>query len=178
MPTSSGARSVRSAAFAACAVGLALGAHATAGGGVPDLLVLLLLGVLVEAASSTFARRPRGALATALALLSVQVVLHSAFMMAAPAHMAHGSHLHSPSMVVAHGIAALILGVLLARGERQITCVARLLVPVALLRPFRPLPVRRLVIAAPVDVPRLRPAVTLHDLSRRGPPDRCLATRT
>ena len=178
MPTSSGARSARSAAFAACAVGLAFGAHVTVGGEVPGFLPLLLLGVLVEAASSTFARRPRGPLATGVALLSAQVVLHGAFMMAAPAHMAHGSHLPSPSMVVAHGIAALVLGVLLARGERLITCVARLLVPVALLRPFRSPPVRRLVLAAPVDVPRLRPAVTLHDLSRRGPPDRSLATRT
>jgi hypothetical protein len=159
-------------------VGLALGAHVTVGGDVPGLLPLLLLGVLVEAASSTFARRPRGAIATAVALLSAQVVLHGAFVMAVPAHMGHGNHLPSPPMVVAHGIAALVLGVLLARGERLITRVARVLVPVALLRPFRPLPARRLVIAAPGEVPRLRPAVTLHDLSRRGPPERCLATRT
>jgi hypothetical protein len=178
MPTSSGAASVRSAAFAAGAVGLSLGAHVTGGGEVPDVLALLLLGVLVEAASSTFARRPRGAIATAGALLAAQVVLHGAFVIAAPAHVAHGNHLPSPSMLVAHTVAALVLGVLLARGERLITRVARVLVPVAVLRPFRPLPVRRLVIAAAGDVPRLRPAVTLHDLSRRGPPDRCPATRT
>jgi hypothetical protein len=177
MPTSSGARSVRSTAFAGCAVGLALGAHVTAGGEVPDLLPLLLLAVLAEAASSTFARRPRGAIATAVALLSAQVVLHGAFMMAVP-HTVHVSHLPSPPMLVAHGIAALVLGVLLARGERLIRRVARVLVPVALLRPFRPLPVRRLVIAASSDAPRLRPSVTVHDLSRRGPPEGRLATRT
>ncbi|WP_433281396.1 hypothetical protein ACQPZA_14710 [Pseudonocardia xinjiangensis] len=176
MPTSSGARRVRSAAFAACAVGLALGAHVTAGGEAPDVTLLLVLGVLVEAASSTFARRPRGAIATAVALLSAQVALHGSFMIAGPAHAAHVSHLPSPPMLVAHGLAALVLAVLLVRGEQLITRVARVLVPVALLRPFRPLPVRRLMIVPPGDVPRPRPTVTLHDLSRRGPPDRCLAT--
>jgi hypothetical protein len=93
MPTASDARSVRSGAFAVSAVSLSLGAHVTAGGDVPVVPLLLLLVALVDAASSTFARRPRGPIATAVALLAAQVVLHGAFMFAAPAHAAHvGRH--------------------------------------------------------------------------------------
>jgi hypothetical protein len=178
MPTASGARSVRSVAFAASAVSLSLGAHATAGGDVPDVPLLLLLVALVDAASSTFARRPRGPIATAVALLAAQVLLHGAFMFAAPAHAAHADHFPSLSMVVAHGIAAFVLAALLSHGERLITHVARVLLPVALLRPFRPLPATWLVVAVPSEVPPLRLAATLHDLSRRGPPDTSPAART
>jgi hypothetical protein len=180
MPTASGARSVRSVAFAVSAVSLSLGAHATAGGDVPDVPLLLLLIALVDAVSSTFARRPRGPTATAVALLAAQVVLHGAFMFAAPAHAAHAAHaghLHSLPMLVAHGIAAFVLAVLLSHGERLITHVARVLLPVALLRPFRPLLATRLVVAVPSDVPPLRLAATLHDISRRGPPESSLAAR-
>jgi len=177
MPTGSGARSARSVAFAVSAVSLSLGAHATAGGDVPDVPLLLLLVALVDAASSTLARRPRGPVATAVALLSAQVVLHGAFMFAAPDHAAHAGHLPSLPMVVAHGIAAFVLAVLLSHGERLITHVARVLLPVALLRPFRPLLATRLVVAVPSDVPPLRLAATLHDISRRGPPESSLAAR-
>jgi hypothetical protein len=177
MPTASGARSVRSGAFAVSAVSLSLGAHVTAGGDVPVIPLLLLLVALVDASSSTFARRPRGPIATAVALLAAQVVLHGAFMFAAPAHAAHAGHLHSLPMLVAHGIAAFVLAVLLSHGERLITHVARVLLPVALLRPFRPLPATRLVVAVPSDVPPLRLAATLHDLSRRGPPESSLVAR-
>jgi hypothetical protein len=176
MPTGSGARSARSVAFAVSAVSLSLGAHATAGGDVPDVPLLLLVA-LVDAASSTLARRPRGPVATAVALLSAQVVLHGAFMFAAPDHAAHAGHLPSLPMVVAHGIAAFVLAVLLSHGERLITHVARVLLPVALLRPFRPLLATRLVVAVPSDVPPLRLAATLHDISRRGPPESSLAAR-
>jgi hypothetical protein len=178
MLTSSGARSVRSAAFAVSAVGLSLGAHVTAGGEIPVVPLLLLLVAHVDAASSAFARRPRGPIATAVALLTAQVVLHGAFMVAAPAHAAHTHDIHSPRMLVAHGIAASVLAVLLSRGEQLIANVARVLLPVALLRPFRPLPASRLVVAVPSDVPPMRLAATLHDLSRRGPPDRSPAART
>jgi hypothetical protein len=176
MPTSSGARSVRSAAFAFSAVGLSLGAHVTAGGEVPIVPHLLLLVALVEAASARFACRPRGPVATAVALLAAQAVLHAAFMLAAPTHVAHVDHLPSPPMLAAHGITATVLAVVLAHGERLITRVARALVPVALLRPFQPLPVSRPVTATAIDVPRLRLAATLHDLSRRGPPSVATAT--
>jgi hypothetical protein len=181
MFTSSGARRVRSTAFAVSAVGLTLGAHATAGGELPAVPLLLLLIALVEAASSTFARRPRGPIPTASALLSTQVVLHGAFALAAPPHAGHSSHvshLPSVSMVVAHGIAALVLAFLLSHGERLIKRVGRLLLPVALLRPFRPRPASRLVVVVPRDVPPLRLAASLHDISRRGPPNPSLAART
>jgi hypothetical protein len=177
VPTTSGACRARSAAFAASAVGLTLGAHVTAHGEPPGVPFLLLVVALVEALSSTFARRPRGPVATAAALLMAQVVLHVAFVLAAPAHAVHGEHLSSRPMLVAHGIAAVVLAVLLSRGERLITHVARLFLPVALLRPFRPVAVSRLVVAASSHVP-LRLKASLHDISRRGPPSRPLAART
>jgi hypothetical protein len=177
VPTTSGACRARSAAFAASAVGLTLGAHVTAHGEPPGVPFLLLVVVLVEAMSSTFARRPRGPFATAAALLTAQVVLHVAFVLATPGHAVHGDHLSSRPMLVAHGIAAVVLAVLLSRGERLIAHVARLFLPVAVLRPFRPVAVGRLVVAASNHVP-LRLRASLHDISRRGPPSRPLAART
>jgi hypothetical protein len=178
MATSSGARRLRSVAFAASAVGLTLGAHVTAHGEPPDVLFLLMLVALVDAVSSTFARRPRGPVATAAALLTTQVVLHVAFVLAAPAHAAHAEHVLSAPMLAAHGVAAVVLAVLLSHGERLVSHVARVLLPVAVLRPFRPLPVTRPAVAAvPNDVP-LGLGACLHDISRRGPPNRSLAART
>jgi hypothetical protein len=80
-------------------------------------------------------------------------------------------------MLVAHGIAALVLAVLLNHGERVITRIARALVPVALLRPFRPRSATRPMVAIPTDGPALRLAASLHDLSRRGPPHHGLLAR-
>lgn len=181
MPTSSGAHRVRSTAFAVSAVGLALGAHATAGGEPPVLPLLVLLVALVDAASSTFARRSRSPLATAAALLTAQVVLHGAFTLAGPVHAGHAAHAgHLPSvlMLVAHGIAALVMAFLLSHGERLIRRITRVLVPVAVLRPFRPRPATGPVVDVPTDVPSLRLPSSLHDLSRRGPPHRVLLART
>jgi hypothetical protein len=175
--TSSGARRLRSAAFAASAVGLTLGAHVTAHGEPPDVLFVLVLVALVDAMSSAFARRPRGPLATTAALLMSQVVLHIAFVLAAPAHAAHAEHVLSAAMLAAHGIAAVVLAVLLSHGERLVSHVARVLLPVAVLRPFRVLPVSRsVIVAVPSDVP-LGLGVCLHDISGRGPPNRSLAAR-
>lgn len=178
MSPSSGARRLRSAAFAASAVGLTLGAHVTAHGEPPDVLLLLLLVALVDATSSTFTRRPRGPVATAAALLVTQAVLHLAFVLATPAHSAHAEHVPSLPMLVAHGIVAVVLAVVLSHGERLISHVARVLLPVAVLRPFRPLPVSRLVVAVvPDDVPRGLGACP-RDISRRGPPNRAPAAHT
>ncbi len=175
MSTSSGARRLRSAAFSASAVGLTLGAHVTAHGEPPDVLSLLVLVVLVDVVSSTFGRRPRGPVATSAALLMTQVVLHVAFVLAAPAH---GEHVLSAPMLAAHGVAAVVLAVLLSHGERLIGHAAGVLLPVAVLCPFRAVPVSRVVVAAVTrDVP-LRLGACLHDISGRGPPRRPHAAPT
>ena len=164
-------------AFAASAVGLTAGAHVTGGGEPPDIPQLLLLVALGEGVSARFARRPRGPLATAAALLTTQVVLHFAFAFATPAHVAHLGHTPSLPMLVAHGLAAVVLGALLSHGERLIARVLRALLPVAVLRPFRASPGSRLLVVAPRDVP-FRLGVSLHDISGRGPPSTSLAART
>jgi hypothetical protein len=166
-------------AFAASAVALGLGAHATAGGELPPLPLLVPLVVLVEAMSSTFARRPRGPLATAAALLASQLGLHAAFAFAAPTHAVHVGHVPTLEMLLAHGVAALVLAATLSRGEELISHAAGLLLPVAVLVPFRPGPPSfRLPVAAPGHRVPLRLGASLHDISRRGPPRRRSAART
>lgn len=178
MSTSSGARRLRSAAFAASAVALTLGAHVTAHGEPPDVLFLLVLVAPVDVMSSAFGRRPRGVVATTAALLTTQVLLHGAFVLAAPAHAAHTQPVPSAAMLAAHGIAAVLLAVLLSHGERLVGHAAGVLLPVAVLRPFRPSPVSRpAVVALPAEVPPLLGA-RLHDISMRGPPSRFPAART
>jgi hypothetical protein len=175
--TSGGVRRFRSCAFAASAVALALGAHVTAHGAPPDALLLLLLVALGDGVSSTYARRPRGPVATAAALVTTQLVLHVVFVLAAPDHGAHADHVLTLPMLVTHGFAAVVLAVLLSHGERLVARAAGLLLPVLLLRPFRPVPVGRPVVAAAGEVP-LRPAASVHDISRRGPPTGSAAART
>jgi hypothetical protein len=164
-------------AFAVSAVGLTAGAHVTAGGEPPDVPQLLLLVALAEGVSARFAGRPRSPVTTAAALLMTQVVLHFAFAFATPGHVAHLGSTPSLAMLVAHGLAAAVLGALLSHGERLIARVVRALLPVAVLRPFRVVPVTRLLVVAPRDVP-LRQGASLHDISGRGPPSTSLAART
>jgi hypothetical protein len=70
---------MRSAAFASCAVVVSLGAHVAAGGGTPDVVTLLAAPVLVQVAHRTAFRRTRGRVATVLALLITQTLLHLLF---------------------------------------------------------------------------------------------------
>ena len=56
----------------------------------------------------------------------------------------------SPAMVLAHTVAALLLALLLARGEEAVWFLA------GLLRPVLPRPIRRVVDAAPSEIPRSR----------------------
>ncbi|WP_214405984.1 hypothetical protein [Pseudonocardia lacus] len=176
-------RRLRSVAFAVAAVGLAVGAHVTAGGSPPALPLVVGLAALVEAGATTMARRRRGTATTAAGLAAAQALLHVVFSAVEPAHagyadhaqhMAHGGHLvgaPTPAMFAAHGLAAVVLGFLLSHGDRMAGWALRLLVPVAAIAPFRP----RVGSAAPPVVAvatagLARWVVGLHDVSRRGPP--------
>jgi hypothetical protein len=181
VPTSEGARRLRSAGFAAAAVGLAVGAHAGAGGALPALPLLIGLAALVGAGASASARRRRGPVTTGAALLATQVALHVVLSAAGPSHhgghAAHADHAGwaahlapSPGMLGAHALAALVLGWVLSHGEAAAGRAVALLVPVVAGPPPMPRPAARVHLRTWVAARRPRPAVTLHDLSRRGPP--------
>ena len=174
-PAPDPARRLRSTGFAAAAVGLAVGAHTTAGGAVPVLPLLVLLGTLVEASATAFARRRRGAAATGAALITTQAALHAAFLATEPGHGAHAAL--GPSMLLAHGLAALVLGWLLSHGETVLVRALARLLPVLAVVPFRPATVIHVLVRTPAGPQWRRPAVSLHDLSRRGPPGRHAAPR-
>jgi hypothetical protein len=167
------ARSMRTWAFAVLAVGLAVAAHLTAGGSMPGLPQLLLLGVLVEAGAAAVARWRPGQVATAVTMGVVQVGLHGMLVLGGPSHgaaMVGHTAAGTRGMVVAHAGAALVLGVLLAHGERLLVAAARLLMPLALLDAYRPGRVRRAgAVVATVVVAAGRTTLR-HPLTRRGPP--------
>lgn len=163
------AQRVRSAAFAVSAVGLALGAHVTAGGVVPALPLVLLLVVLIEGIAATFARQRRSPAVIAIGLVGAQAFLHSAFTLVTPSGHAHPV-LPSGSMMLAHGVATLLLAGLLHRGEELLERLTHLLLPLVVLLPYRPLPATRMRLRAPRMTVVCDRTALLHDLTRRGPP--------
>jgi hypothetical protein len=163
---------LRSAAFALAAVGLAVGAHVTAGGMLPAVPLAVGLVALVEAAATAWARNRRGAVTTAAALVVAQALLHVVLSAAEPSHAGHAHHgsATTPGMLAAHGLAAVVLGFLLSHGDRMAGWAVGLLVPIVVVAPFRPRVGVRVLPATPAGTAAVRSAISLHDLSRRGPP--------
>jgi hypothetical protein len=141
-------------------------------------------------------------LRTGIGLLGAQVLLHLALAATAPSHSGHPSghqsgtpmsqaehlaagHLtqlvtgFTPAMLLTHGAAALVLGWLLNRGEDAVVAALVRLAPVLAVVPFRPwVAALGPLVAAPRAKGRGRTAVSLHDVSRRGPPLAVAAART
>ncbi|MCO1655624.1 hypothetical protein [Pseudonocardia humida] len=183
-PTPGAVRRLRSAAFAVSAVGLAVGAHVTAGGALPALPLVVGLVALVEASATAMARRRRGTAGTAAGLVVAQALLHFAFAADSPhaghGHMAHGGQFggaNAPTMLAAHALAAVVLGFLLSHGDRMAEWAVGLLVPIAVVAPFRPRASVRVLLVAPVTAALGRWVVGLHDVGRRGPPRAPAAVR-
>ncbi|WP_433955615.1 hypothetical protein [Janibacter indicus] len=180
-------RLARTLAWTLAAGGLSTGAHLTAGGGLPSTGgIVLVIGVLLWS-GLLLTRWRLGRVALAATLGGAQVVLHTLLSAGhhAPTCAVGGGHHEmvvgcaggaevshtSPAMVLAHTVAALLLALLLARGEEAVWFLA------GLLRPVLPRPIRRVVDAAPseiparADQPRRAPFV-LGGVGRRGPPVR------
>ncbi|KRC46360.1 MULTISPECIES: hypothetical protein [unclassified Nocardioides] len=93
-------------------------AHVAAGGEVPQPLWLAAFGALVYAASGPVLRRRAGIRVVLPALVVVQVLGHAWLVALSPA--THAGHGHdgamllglSPSMLAAHGVAAVVTGVM------------------------------------------------------------------
>lgn len=178
---------------------LSLLAHVAAGGSAPTPVSLAVVGVGLTLASLVLTARRLRMADLVLALGAAQLGLHEAFMWLDPArtacqtavlvHAHHGAHHllacgamrmdpHSAAispalMTVAHAVAAVLLAVLLAHGERALWFLAQYL------RDLRP----RLVATPGVTAPGPLRRPTLHlafrsnpsgltsgGLGRRGPP--------
>jgi hypothetical protein len=192
-------RLARAFGFAIAAFGLSVAAHVMAGGTPPSVTASLVLGGATLWVSLFLTGQRRGARSIVAAMGLLQLLLHQALMMSAAGSRcaaldAAGSHLHTlgaearsacmamPSlpqphaahgiplgMTLAHALAALLLGLVLARGESAIWFLA------CLVWPSRPV-----ALAVPVRMPRAwsvptvptvrRLSHALAPISRRGPP--------
>lgn len=151
-------RLVRALVVAGVCVGITLSAHLLAGGMVVPARSLLLVYGAVAAVTYAVSGRQWTFGRLLVALGAAQMLLHPAF-----DRLAGGGSMGSmdTTMVAAHGVAALVLAAVMARGDavlwRTARAVAALLRPLVallrILRPFRPDAVRP---ASPAPVPDLR----------------------
>lgn len=193
-------RWVRSAALAVAAVGLAATAHTIAGGAVPGWAPLAVLTLPTVLACVVLTGRRRGAVALVAAMTMLQVALHEGFVLLAPmgcggpTHVpathaamheavpaalmscvatgsaARTSHL-STSMLAGHALATVLLATALARGERALWHLRRLVPPsLPHAAPISPGPTIQTVLPAPVVA--LTAWTSVSSLVRRGPPPR------
>lgn len=189
-------RLARAFGFALAAFALSVGAHVLAGGPTPSVTASLVLGGSIAWASLFLTHRRRGAWSITAAMALTQVLLHRALTLSATGggcwglHSGHG-HLHTvraathvvcaamPSlsqahgipvgMTLAHAVAAVVLGLILARGESAIWFLASLVWPSP---PMPATPLSRMPRAWPVATaqPLRRMRSGLEPISRRGPP--------
>ncbi|MEV0354694.1 hypothetical protein AB0H71_01385 [Nocardia sp. NPDC050697] len=158
-------RLCRSAVFALLCVALAAAGHAYAAGAAVPLATLVSALPAVGAAAWVVADRERGPVAIGGGMVAGQVVLHLWF------GVEHGAHGGGAGMLAAHGLAAVLCGLWLRRGERALFALVRALYT----RVVLPVPVAVTVPpgAAPVECRSpapLRGVWLRHALSRRGPP--------
>ncbi|MGW0595157.1 MFS transporter [Streptosporangium sp. NPDC002607] len=177
MPATWPFRIARAAAFAAVCLGLSVMAHVLAGGSVSAPSAAAALALAFGAALAASGRERT--LAVILPLLAgVQAGVHVLFSLshaASPAEMighVHSGLLPGLGMLVAHGWAAGLTALWLARGEAALWALLRRLgarLGRVLIVPVTPAYVSFLAPPA-IEPGVLRSAVLRHVLSRRGPP--------
>lgn len=156
-------RRARCAAVGAVTGSLAVLAHSTADGHLPDAGLVFSLVALLTWASSAFARHEL-TVGRLLALIGGgQIAMHFLVSLAASRHD------HDPSrMIASHVVATALTVLVLAAAERTVLALARAVASV-LPRRLAPLPATApLVVATPRRVPTT--IVFLDVLSWRGPP--------
>ncbi|GAB2979991.1 hypothetical protein GCM10017788_14980 [Amycolatopsis acidiphila] len=160
-------RGLRGGLLALSSAGLAITAHALAGGGMPDTALTLLLTVLIGWMGAALAEKTKGP----LGVLAVLGVAQTAMHLVLTELMGHMTS-PRPEMYLAHAVATVLTAVLLAHAESMARLAVAglwLLLPVV----WRPAPVA----GAPVLIP-VTPAADTPTLSvllrrvhrRRGPP--------
>jgi hypothetical protein len=194
MPDSGALRLARAAGLGVSAFALSLAAHVAAGGQAPSATASVLLLLATVWVSIFLTGRRLGWAGMTAAVGVSQLVLHQLFAWATPAGScmtvvhSHADHLtngavticsqgaglthHGSSglvMTVAHAMAAVLLGLLLARGEAAVWFLARLVWPRV---PAAPVFVHPTVLAAVALVAQwsMRPTIRSGGGGRRGPP--------
>ena len=157
----------RGVALAALSALLTTIGHAAAGGGLPDVSVLIVVVPLLAGAFVALADRTRGPVATAVVLAAGQLVLHTTLTVLHPMPAGHGT-----SMLGVHVLITLITAVAIRHADAAVLAIAAVLrrvLPRRVAPPAadRPLPTR----AVPaLDLPARRARMlTVADV-RRGPP--------
>ncbi|CAL99428.1 hypothetical protein A8924_0460 [Saccharopolyspora erythraea NRRL 2338] len=174
-PAKGALRVLRGAGLAITSASLSVAAHMTSGGSLPDPGTTALITALLSGAGVALAGRRRGLPSIVGALAVAQLALH-VFLQLAGSHQGTPGHLVAPfdpvGMSAGHALAALLTAVLLARAERALFVIARLLG--LFLPPSQP---RLLTVtkpgvirapARPVRIPSHQAHLRRHPL--RGPP--------
>lgn len=189
LPSSGVLRLARASAWATAALGLSAGAHVAGGGALPSSGAAALIAVALLWCGLLLTQWRLGRVALTLSLGASQLLLHTvltATEATAATCAATGSH-HaviscmggaapmpheaSAGMALTHTIAAVLLALVLARGEDAIWCVARLIWPNPPAAPVLLLTVGQGFAPSTGGEPT-RPAMVLGGVGRRGPPVR------
>ncbi|MGI5506390.1 hypothetical protein [Lentzea sp. CA-135723] len=164
-------RIVRGVLLAACAFALTVTAHSAGGGDLPGSALTVFLTLLVAAAGTAFADRKRSAGAIVLALGAAQLFMHLLLTTAGTHHLAEGTS-DTARMLLAHTVAGVLLGALLARADECVlmfVSVARRVLPK--LPPLLVVPDARVPRPVVPEVVGLQHGIVLATCaSRRGPP--------
>ncbi|GGM10463.1 hypothetical protein GCM10011594_32950 [Nakamurella endophytica] len=160
-------RLARTAVFAATSTVTAAMGHALGGGGLPDPAVLVTAGLGVGTLTATAARGRRRWIETVALLAGAQLLFHVLFSL----HHGHPAG-HPAGLLAFHAVAALVTGVVLARGDAAAAALRR--AGRAVVRALTAAP--PVAIPGPSALPASRPAAAARTAllarcaPRRGPP--------
>lgn len=175
MPVAGGSlRAVRGSVVATCCLALSLLAHGLAGGRIPSLGAVVLLGCSLAAVCTWLSGR-RWRFATLFAVLAAaQLALHPLFVaIAPPARATATSEPVAVAMTVAHLLAALAIAGVLLRGEDWVhRCAAMLCGRRPSRLPSLPAVVEPALSRLPSAPSLTHEAITGGSVGRRGPPAR------
>jgi hypothetical protein len=157
---------------------LAVAGHGWAGGGVPDIALVVPITALIAWAGMALANRLRGMVALTAALAVIQLGLHQLLSRSAGSHGGHGAEqvVDGAAMLAVHAIATLVTAALLARASNGLALGSA--AAEWLLATLRTLRLGQIPVPAEIGVAHAIPArpgqlleIMLRRVSaRRGPP--------
>ncbi len=166
-------RVLRGVVLASTAASLSVASHGAAGGSLPDKGTTAVVTTLLAGVGVALADRRRGSCGIVGALATSQVALHL-FLQVTGTHRHSSAPLFDPAaMFVAHALAALLTGLLMARAEQALFVVAKVLERTLPRKP-RPLPV--VIPAHTICIPAVTVRMESQLIARRihalrGPPE-------
>ncbi|HWE88314.1 MAG TPA: hypothetical protein VG317_02470 [Pseudonocardiaceae bacterium] len=169
-------RVLRGVLMAVTSAGLAVSAHAVAGGGLPDTGLTVLLTLVVAAVGVALAGKRLSRLGMLVTLGGSHLGMHLLLTTAATSAGMTAGRVDPTLMLAGHVVAVLLAAVVLTKADSAIFVLAAvwsMLLP----RRLKPLPVRYapprppVPGAAPTD--RVREVLLRRSRARRGPPEFC-----